>query len=57
MKKNCCLGYFKWVIIQNQIAIFDLKNKAVLDVSNYAAEEKLNNASGDNTSNLATKEI
>ena len=57
MKKNCCWGYFKWVIIQNQIAIFDLKNKAVLDVSNHAAEEKLNNASGDNTSNLATKEI
>ena len=48
MKKICCWANYKWVIIQNQAAILEIK-------SNYATKKKLDRAAGAYTSDLLSK--
>ena len=55
MKRNCCWVYYKWVIIQNQAVILEIKPRVVLDLSNYATRKELDHATGNATSDLAAK--
>ena len=55
MKKNRCWVYYKWVIIQNQTVILEIKLKLVLVLPNYATKNELKHATGIDAWDLAAK--
>ena len=52
MKKNCCWVYYKWVIIQNQVVILEIKLQLF-----YTTKKELDHAAGIDTYDLAAKNI